>query len=174
MTATQRTLPMRIDWRAPVMTLRGVAGAFGSTEEDARFEIEEGRFEWVWNIASVSSEKREFRVFTPSVQSRMNVLAGQPGWNNTEEYVWRKLFPRRNRKPFITASEFSEGLQCTRPHTIEIAREQELVLDGTYIKAVRGHETLLDWDCVQTFLRDVRVTADNPEGRCLRTPRKTE
>jgi len=76
------------------------------------------------------------------------------------------LFPARGCKPFVFAWEFSEGLQCTRVHTLDLVREKLLrLVPDTKIEIGRGNETVLEWEAVKGFLQAARVTAENPEGR---------
>lgn len=135
--ALQRTLPLRdARYVAPAMTVETARGILGMDEDEVAEAVELGELV-AWDIASDGSERRELRLFTPSVSALARARAEQ-----------RDVFPPDCReavaallpeKPWITGRELARALCCSGTHICSLVECGDLALmPGT--KITRGKE----------------------------------
>lgn len=130
---------------------------FGYDEEDIMADIEQGSFEWCFDIAAKKSIRREVRLYPPCVEQRVMQLQN-PKWRVRSflfDEVLRALFPNRNpRKPWVTSSpDVRLAFVCSPDLITDLIDEKELrQVKGTDYRRGRNGAALIEWESVKAFL----------------------
>lgn len=133
---------------------------FDYTADDLLGDIDEGRFEWCWNIAAKSAVRKDMRLFWPCVEQHLAWLKNPKA--NRRQFtigdVGRALFPLRNDKPWVESPDVRRALVCSQEHVITLIDERSLLqLSETEYRRGKGGAALIDWRSVTAFLEHRRI-----------------
>lgn len=162
----QPPLPVEVSSIVPLSTIetaRVALAALEYTEKDVLADLDEGAFEWAWNIGGPDALRREVRIFTPCVEQRRLKLLN-PKWN-VKRYdfgdVARALFPMRGNKPFVHSPDLRLAFNCTPKHITTLIDDGVLTQsNGTEYSVGRNGAANICWDSVKRFLNN-----NPPKGR---------
>jgi hypothetical protein len=160
----QSLLPVLPPAFRPMSTLEAArrditAAGFDYTDGDLQADIDEGRFEWVWNIAAENSVRRELRIFTPCLQNHLH-------WLNNPKTVRRSytfaeilgaLFPTRGVKLHVSTPDLRRAFVCSGELIIDLIECGALLqVSGTTYRRGNGGAAFITWDSIQNFLQHRR------------------
>jgi hypothetical protein len=180
--AHQRTLPILPAAFRPMSSLdtarRDITAAgFDYTDADLQADIDEGRFEWVWNIAAAGAFRRELRIFTPCLIQHIAWMQNPKTVRRTHSLasVCSALFPTRGAKPFVSTPDLTRAFVCSSeliidlvcappggPHaTIQPFNHSTVpplsLVPGTTFRRGNGGTALITYASVQNFLQTRRL-----------------
>jgi hypothetical protein len=148
---------------APLSTLAAAQrdlGAFGYSASDLQADLDEGRFEWAFDIRTRHSDRAAVRIFTLCVTERCNQLRN-PKWHMRRisfEDVLHALFPARKGRQCVSSGDVRRALVCSAPHVFRLIEEKELrVLRGTRYGRGPTGGAQIEWESVVQFLTKRRV-----------------
>jgi hypothetical protein len=139
---TQRTLSLTLSQRTALVTVDTARAVRGVDAESVLDEIEDGRIPWVWDIASLGSERRELRIWAEGLRS------AECGVRSAEDVIAEIIGTTR---PTLRGSEVERLLLCSAQLVKQLHEAGELR------GALVGHTRHLRRDSLAEFLRRRRV-----------------
>lgn len=150
---------------APMLTLDGalkqlLTGGFDYDDESLRADLDEGHFEWAWNIGSSDALRRELRIFTPCVDEHLRWLLNPKTTRRryTIDDVARALFPLRAGKPWVESPDIRRAFLCSQELVILLIDDGSLrELPGTNYSRGAGGAAKIEWPSVLNFLTTRKI-----------------
>jgi len=174
-TPIQRSLPLRVALRLPMLDVAAVRAALGVNEDEVLDLIQEGHLAWAWDIATKAAEKAETRIFARSVSAYQNSEYGPRSVANEltfDEVVALAFTGRANDRPWLWGREITRAFNCSSEHVLNLIREGSLsLLPGHVVpksqipnrksqigwRRGRGGSPCVSWVSAVEFLRRRRL-----------------
>lgn len=138
--ATQRSLPLRVHLRLPMLDIAAVRAALGVGEDDVLNLIEDGHLAWAWDIATKGAVKAEMRILAQTVVSYQQALVNGV---RTDELpfaeVVKIVFIGAHQRPWLWGRELVRAFNCSSEHVLNLIREGSLnLLPGHSVPGAAG------------------------------------
>jgi hypothetical protein len=163
--AHQRTLPILPAAFRPMSTLEAArrditAAGFEYDDSDLEADLDEGRFEWAWNIGTTNTYRRELRIFTPCLDAHIARMRNPrtPRHEFAPCAIYSALFPARGARPYVTSNQVAMAFCCSPELVIYLIDEGSLTqLAGTAYRRGNGGAAVIAWPAITTFLNTRRI-----------------
>jgi len=127
-TAVQRSLPLRVQLRLPMVDIAAVRAALGVNEDEVLDLIEDGQLAWAWDISTKGTGKAEMRIFARSVSAYQNAQGGLRSVANEFTFDEVVHFVFGLSRPWLWGREIARAFNCSSEHVLNLVREGSLKL----------------------------------------------
>lgn len=149
----QRSLPLRVQIRLPMMDIAGVRGALGVSEHEVLELIEQGSgLSWAWDISTRAAQRREVRVLARCVTDLQRDAVTELSFDDVVSIIFGRS------RPFLWGKEIFRAFNCTSDHVMNLVVEDSLQrLPDTDWRRGPGGSPCVAWASAVQFLKQRRL-----------------